>query len=565
MRRGIINQRALDEARHRSQVSGTPLWKLFLDEATVPEVEVLKAVGEVLNLTFVDIQAGQIDPGAANLFKAGDVRKFFFMPVSKTEDTVVVAVNNPYDMASLDEIRNIVADGVSVEFAVATRKSILTAIEQTYETVSTTSVGSIVEMDQGVEVGGASSYRFNAAPQLGGEPGQAVSDADFPIIKLVNGLIAQAVQDKASDVHIEPEEDLVRVRFRIDGLLHEAFTLPKKFHSPLVSRIKILSKLDISEQRVSMDGRFQMKVGPKVVDLRVSTMPVMHGENIVLRLLDMAGLFDLVKLGIHAADMERLQKILDAPFGLVLFAGPTGSGKTTALYCCLNKLNSKQKHICTIEDPIEFKLPLVRQIQVNVKTGMSFAGGMRAVLRQDPDVIMVGEIRDKETAEVAIQAALTGHLVLSSIHTNDAAGTIVRFMEMQIEPYLIASGVGGVVALRLMRVLCMACREKFVPSSALVQEFGLKPTTPGGQVEIYKAKGCQECKFTGYRGRTGIFEILTLDEQLRELVAARASASAISREARRKGMLSLRDDGLRRVMSGMTTVEEVARVTRLMV
>lgn len=565
VRRGLLSQQRLDELRYRSQVSGTPLWKLLLEDGALPEAEVLRAVAEVLGLNFVEIRPAEADPAAARLFNVADARKLGFLPISQTDNSVLVAVDNPYDIALMDEIRQAVTDNRFVEFAVATRKSILAAIDEVYRSAATP-VQNLLDITGSVEVGDAVGYRFMAGV-AGGAAADATTplgEADFPIIKLVNGIISQAVQDKASDIHIEPEEDLVRIRFRIDGILHEMFTMPKRFHAPLASRVKILARLDIAEARVSMDGRFQMKIGAKLVDVRVSTMPVMYGENVVMRLLDTATLLDLAALGLHATDMEKMTRLVEAPYGMILFAGPTGSGKTTALYCCLNRLNSKQRNIYTIEDPVEYRLPLVRQIQVNVKTGMTFAHGMRSVLRQDPDVLMVGEIRDRETAEIAVQAALTGHLVLSSIHTNDAAGTVVRFLEMQIEPYLISAGVAAVCAQRLVRVLCTTCREKYVATPAMIQEYGLKPATPGAAVEIYRAKGCTDCRGVGYKGRTGIFEVLVMDDQLRDLVSARASSIALCREARRKGMVTLRDDGMRKVLAGITTVEEVARVTRLL-
>jgi type IV pilus assembly protein PilB len=384
---------------------------------------------------------------------------------------------------------------------------------------------------------------------------QAVQET--PIVKLVNIVIMLAVKERASDIHIEPEEHNLKIRYRIDGILQEKNIFPKKIQNIIISRIKVLSKMDIAESRKPQDGRIRLKIETKDLDIRVSTFPTIHGENVVMRLLDKTSLLlGLKQLGFSESEFKIFDKLIRHPYGIILVTGPTGSGKTTTLYAVLSSLNTPEKNIITLEDPVEYELPGIRQTPINPKAGITFATGLRSILRQDPDIIMVGEIRDKETAEIAIQAALTGHLVLSTLHTNDAPSALTRLVDMGIEPFLISSSVIGILAQRLVRTICDKCKQKYVPPPEAVKELGIK----AGE-EFYKGAGCQRCNQKGYIGRIGIFELLFIDEEIRKMVDAKKSADEVKRKAVELGMKVLRDDGLQKAKRGATTIEEVLRAT----
>ena len=385
---------------------------------------------------------------------------------------------------------------------------------------------------------------------------------DAPIIRLINAILTEAVKSEASDVHIETFEKQLVVRFRVDGVLREVVK-PKRALAPLlVSRIKVMAKLDIAEKRVPQDGRISLRVGGREVDIRVSTMPSANGERIVLRLLDKnAGKLTLKYLGTAERDLEAIKGILARPHGIMLVTGPTGSGKTTTLYAGLSHINDRSRNILTVEDPIEYNLPGIGQTQVNTKVDMTFARGLRAILRQDPDVVMIGEIRDVETAEIAVQASLTGHLVLSTLHTNSAVGSITRLMDMGVEPFLISSSLVGIIAQRLVRVLCSECREPYLPDASTCEYLGLSPTLSDAEKpSIYRTKGCSECNHQGYKGRLGIYEVVKVDEDMRELIHSRAGEQELERQARKSGP-SIHEDGIQKVLAGVTTIEEVIRVT----
>jgi len=381
---------------------------------------------------------------------------------------------------------------------------------------------------------------------------------EAPIIRVVNVVLTQALRRQASDIHIEPYEKEIKVRFRIDGILYEIFSLPRRFHAHIISRLKIMATLDIAEKRVPQDGRMKIRVGNKTVDIRVSVIPMAFGERIVLRLLDKTvSLLGLGEMGMTRDKLETFEGLINKNSGIILVTGPTGSGKTTTLYAAINKINSTEKNIITIEDPIEYELRKVGQIQVNPKTDLTFARGLRSILRHDPDIIMVGEIRDLETVEIAIQASLTGHLVFSTLHTNDAAGALTRLVEMGVEPFLIASSLLAVVAQRLVRTICPHCKEAFKPDESTLKDLGLSED----QI-FYRGKGCKECMDTGYRGRAGIFELLVLDNEIRDLVKSSSDSVTIKQAGMRKGMTTLFEDGLKKVQSGITTLNEVMRVSQ---
>jgi type II secretion system protein E len=384
---------------------------------------------------------------------------------------------------------------------------------------------------------------------------------EAPIVKLVNTLILRAILERASDVHIEPTDSGIRVRYRVDGIMYDVSSAPIQLHSAVVTRIKVMSNLDIAESRVPQDGRFELKTEGKDVDVRVSSYPSIYGESIVMRLLDKGSvLFGLEELGFSKENLAKFEEIIKRPYGVILVTGPTGSGKTTTLYATLNHIVSPEKNIITIEDPVEYELKGIRQSQINPKAGLEFANALRSIIRQDPDVILVGEIRDIETAHIAVQAALTGHLVFSTLHTNDAAGTLSRLVDMKIEPFLTASSVAAAIAQRLIRTICSRCKTPFAPSKEALVKIGLDP---GKEYQLFYGKGCKHCRNSGYKGRMGIFEILVMDDKIRDLILRNASSAEIKQAAVKAGMKTLRDDGLQKVLEGKTTIDEVLRVTAL--
>jgi type II secretory ATPase GspE/PulE/Tfp pilus assembly ATPase PilB-like protein len=384
---------------------------------------------------------------------------------------------------------------------------------------------------------------------------------DASIIKFVNQMLVQAVKDNATDIHIEPYEDELKVRYRVDGILYD-IAIPqdiKYFKSAIVSRIKVMASLDIAEHRLPQDGRVKIKVGGEDMDLRISVLPTQFGESVDIRILSSSMLYSLENLGLLASDLEILEKLIKKPHGIIFVTGPTGSGKTTTLYACLSKLNKKDSKIITIEDPIEYQIKGITQIQVHPRIGLSFAAGLRSMLRHDPDIMMVGEVRDFETAEITIRVALTGHLVFSTLHTNDASGGITRLLDMGIEPFLVASSVECFIAQRLVRLICPGCKVKVMPDKEILREFGIENNID--KLEIYEGKGCESCKFTGYKSRTAIYEFLVMNEEVRNLVLHRASSDQIKKKALQSGMHTLRMDGWEKVKKGLTTLNEVIRVT----
>jgi general secretion pathway protein E len=388
-------------------------------------------------------------------------------------------------------------------------------------------------------------------------------ETEAPIIRMVNRLMVQAYRDRASDIHVEPYQTDVKVRYRIDGILHDVLTLPKRIHSPIVSRIKIMASLNIAEKRLPQDGRIGIKLGDHAVDLRISVVPTVNGERVVMRILDKSSvLFGLEELGFYPDDLERIERLIRQEHGIVLVTGPTGSGKTTSLYSMLSKINSPDKNILTIEDPIEYQLKGIGQIPVNTKVGLTFASGLRSIVRQDPDVILVGEIRDLETAEIAIQAALTGHLVFSTLHTNDSASAVTRLIDMGIEPFLVTSSVNAIVAQRLVREICASCKQEYFPEDESLLEIGLSKEMLAREGYLYRGAGCGECLGTGYKGRTGIYEILFMSDLIKSTILKTSDSNIIKNAALSEGLHTLRQDGARKVEDGVTTIEEVLRVTQ---
>ena len=536
---GIITREMLEKGKQEVRRTGLRIEKALEKLGFIKEEDIVKVRANALNLPYVDLSDYTVDAELTKLVPEHIAKKYKAVPLFKINNSITIGMVDPQDVVALDHLRRLT--GVEqVEPVLVSEQGVQRVLDFYYRVT-----GSIQEI----------VTSLTSDPALRAEaPGQL---ADASIIRLVDMLIIQAVKDRGSDLHIEPEEDTIRVRCRIDGILHELTTLPKKLHNAVISRVKILASLDIAESRKPQDGRFQMKIENKELDIRVSTFPTIHGENLVLRLLDKASvLFGLKELGLQDREFQAFAKLIRHPNGIILVTGPTGSGKTTTLYSALSTISSIEKNIITIEDPVEYELHLIRQTQVNSRAGITFANGLRSILRQDPNIIMVGEIRDKETADVAIQAALTGHLVLSTLHTNDAASSLARLIEMGVEPFLVSSSVIGILAQRLIRMVCDKCKERYHPEPEVLKDLGLPANT-----ELYKGRGCLQCKKSGYKGRTGIFEVLVISDEIKHLIDRKAPADQIFAEARRLGMKILRDDGIRKLQQGLTTAEEVLRVT----
>ena len=510
----------LQLARALATQSGLPLLE------TIPPEAALAELGSKLSLAYLK-----------------DLRIF---PLGQQEGGLRVAVADPYDSRPLNDLA--ILSGERILPVVAPADEILRAINRDFERRADGAQEMVEEI--------AAGENDSRAP----EPEDLLDVSDeAPVIRFVNSLITQGYKERASDIHIEPFESELIVRYRIDGILYEALRPPHKSHAAIVSRLKIMAALNIAEKRLPQDGRFRVRITGKDVDVRVSTLPTAFGERVVLRLLDHGSqVLQLEDIGLSADLLRQLDVMIRKSHGIFLVTGPTGSGKTTTLYAALTRLNNREKNIITVEDPIEYQLPGVGQIQVNPKIDLTFANGLRSILRQDPDIIMVGEIRDAETAEIAVQSALTGHMVFSTLHTNDAAGALTRLVEMGIEPFLAASSIVGIIAQRLVRQICPHCRESYRPSPNLLADAGL----PDDGALYYRGRGCERCLGLGYRGRSGIYELLPVEEETRELLLARKDAATIKAAAQRKGMKSLREAGLVKAAAGETTLEEVLRVTQ---
>lgn len=566
---GLIKDEQLKKALEEQKKRGGKVGEVLVDLGFVTEHNLASFLGRQLQIPYIEIEKQLVDDEAVRLIPGSMARRLTSIPLYRDKETLIVAMADPLNIFGLDDIRK--AAGREIRHVVATRTDILKAIDRYY------GVSPAIE---------DAAKDFAGAMATAGEAGEAavipgVAAEDAPVVKMVSMLIAQAIMDRASDIHIDPEGKFIKVRFRIDGVLAEVKSLPREMHAPIVSRVKILANMDIAEKRMPQDGRFQARVthtdaGPVVtsvfrernalrmdgdttVDIRVSTLPVIQGETVVMRLLDRTQIIQSLEgLNFSAELLERYRKLITRPYGMVLVTGPTGSGKSTTLYASVSALDRKASNIVTVEDPVEYQIMGVNQVQVNPKAGVTFASGLRSILRQDPDVIMVGEIRDRETAEIAIHAALTGHLVFSTLHTNDAAGAATRLIDMGIEPFLIASSAIGIMAQRLVRKICERCKQPSAASPELLRSLGIAP----GPVDFYRGEGCPACKNTGYQGRVGLFELMELNDAVRGMIVAKASSASIKSAAAQAGFRTLRQEGLIKAAHGITTVEEVLRVTQ---
>jgi general secretion pathway protein E len=550
---GSVSVETLEKARERLR-DGKGLGDVLQEMGAVDSGTWARALASHFGLPFTDhLPEDSEILELINQLPINFAKRCQLLPVSREGETVVVVTADPGSVGPLDDVRLLLRKPIRV--VVAPGPVIVDAINRVYDMASGSASELMDDLDQ---------ERLDLVATDFDEPRDLLeSDDEAPIIRLVNSLLFQAVKDRASDIHIEPFERALTVRFRIDGILYDIISPPKRFQPVITSRVKIMAGLNIAEKRLPQDGRIRIRLAGKDVDIRVSIVPTAFGERVVMRLLDKAQtVLQLEELGLQGIKHDLVSKLIKQSHGIVLVTGPTGSGKTTTLYAALSKINTPDKNIITIEDPIEYQLHGVGQIQVNPKIELTFASGLRSILRQDPDVIMVGEIRDLETAEIAIQAALTGHLVFSTLHTNDSFGAMTRLLDMGIEPFLVSSSVIAVMAQRLVRRVCANCKEPFQPTREEMEEVGITPQRLAGHTICKPGVGCAQCKRTGYRGRTGIHELLVVDDEIRGLVMKNADAATIRRAATARGMNTLREDGADKVLDGVTTIEEVLRVTQ---
>jgi len=544
---GLAGEEQITAALSRQKQTRKRLGQLLIDDGVLTELDLARALAAKFGVSFLDLSDTPLEPAAAGYIDEKLARRYGAAPIRFLDDnTLLVAMVDPQNLLALQDLE--IITGFAIQPAIASEEDIYGAIATIYRDRP--------DIDQ-------SSVEDAAFEEASGELTdirEATDDA--PIIKLVNSVIAQSVDDGASDIHFEPQAKELMIRFRIDGVLHEIMSIPRRMQAGVISRLKIMAELDIAERRVPQDGRIGLMVGGKPIDMRVATLPTVYGEKIVMRLLDKSNvMLDLEDLGFSEKALKRFHKSFTRPYGAILVTGPTGSGKSTTLYAALNILNSPDKNVITVEDPVEYRLTGINQVQVNVRAGMTFSAALRSILRCDPDIVMVGEIRDRETAQIAIESALTGHLVLSTLHTNDAPGALSRLTEMGIEPFLTSSAVDCVLAQRLARRLCTQCREPYTATKEMLRKNDFPPEVcDRDDVVLYRAKGCSRCNTTGYKGRLGLYEVMIVSEAIRRLTVERKSADEISRVAAAEGMKSLREDGIDKVLLGMTSVEEIARV-----
>ena len=540
---GYVTVDLVERAINESREAGRSPEDLLLEQGAINSDQLSRAMAERYGLDFVDLNVYQVDMAAANLVSVSSARRSHAVPVGYIDkETVLLAVSDPANVLAVDDIQ--MASGLNCRVAVAAPGDIEALIAR-LNTLST-AVSEAVDETEDDEGQDAEVTDMHASAE------------DAPVIKLVFSILGQAANEGASDVHFEPEEDGMRVRFRVDGVLRQAAQVPTRMVSGVISRIKIMSELDIAEKRVPQDGRVSVNVEDRRVDLRVTTLPTQRGEGATIRILDKSNaVFTLDDLGMDGDARQRFETSFHQSYGAILVTGPTGSGKSTTLYAALQEVNDVEKKIITIEDPVEYRLPGINQINANSKAGLTFATGLRSILRADPDIIMVGEIRDAETARIAIESALTGHMVLSTLHTNDAPGAITRLAKMGIESFLTASSVDCVVAQRLARRLCTNCKRKTSLSQAALEQGGFRVD---GDIEAYEAVGCTRCTGSGYRGRLGLFSVMVMSEGIKDMIVSLAPEAEIAQAARQEGMLTVKEDGLAKVRDGLTSIEEVARV-----
>ena len=549
---GLVSREQAVAARQIATQEDEGVMDVLAREGVVSKLDMLKALAgqfgmETISLTGLDIPREVLD------MVPGDVaQRYKVVPVFKNENVLTVAIGDPLDVDTLDGLRYVLK--CNVEGVVAPPEEIEKAIANYYGRATGAVEGMLQEITEGTL-----ALPEDVKKQLVGD--ENVTESDAPIIKLVSLIIMEAFRSRASDIHLEPMPKKFRVRYRIDGVLHEVDSPPKRLQSAIISRVKIMANMSIAEKRVPQDGRIQINVMGRDLDLRVSSIPTNHGESIVMRILDKAGIaLGLPQLGFFSDDQQIFERLITLSDGIILVTGPTGSGKTTTLYACLNTINKPDRKIITVEDPVEYQMSGINQVQVRADIGMTFSAALRAILRQAPNIIMIGEIRDLETAEIAVNASLTGHLVFSTLHTNDAPSAVTRMIDIGVKPFLVASSTRAIMAQRLVRKICEKCKEPYQPQEAELRLLG-PAAKQLASAQLFHGKGCADCSFTGYRGRLGIYEIFLIDDQVRNLIFDQVSSTELRIKARELGMRTLREDGVRKVVAGITTLEEVLRVT----
>jgi len=546
---GLLTEDQLKQALSGQKKAGLRLGQYLVREGLISENQIMDQISRQLNINKYDPSKYPIDQSLANLIPFDIVQKHQLVPLKKRRHLLTVAMMDPMDINAIDSTETLT--NMEVVPVVCSEKELNQLITLVYGTQA----GGLQQILDGVE---EMEVNVQEETQTDVRVGSLQDMAEqAPVVRIVNSIIAQAVREGASDIHISPEADKVQLRFRIDGKLHDVPSPPKSLMLPVVSRVKILSNMDIAVSRIPQDGRFTVKMNKREINIRSSALPTIYGENMVLRLLDMgSGLYSLKQLGMSDEDREKIEAVIVKPYGMILSTGPTGSGKSTSLYAILGELNTPDVNIITLEDPVEYRVDHIRQVQLNRKAGMTFASGLRSMLRQDPDVMLVGEIRDSETADLAIQAALTGHRVLSTLHTNDSAGAVTRLTEMGVEPFLTSSVLLVSFAQRLMRTVCPYCKESYTPPVDALKAWGLDKVE---NANFQRGRGCSQCMNSGYKGRTGIFEVLQIDEAIQEMILKGKTAQEITRGAKKAGKLrTLKDDAIDKVIRGITTLEEAA-------
>ncbi|MBM3861022.1 MAG: type II secretion system protein GspE [Verrucomicrobia bacterium] len=546
---GLVNNDELSKARESAKAEGIGVVESLIKDGYITEADVTKCLATQFGMDVVSLADYAVPEDVLAMVPREIARRYKIIPCSKHDNVLTVAIGDPMDVETIDSLRYLLK--INVEPVVAPKAEIEGALKRYYGDADG-AVESMLDEISGVEL----------IKPTGLTEDLTETEADAPIIKLVGLLIMEAYRNRASDIHIEPLEKRLRVRYRIDGVLHEVDNPPKRLQPAIISRLKLMANMSIAEKRIPQDGRIQIPVMGRVLDLRVSCLPTNHGESIVMRILDKTSLLlGLGDLGFFSDQQEVMNRVISLPDGIFLVTGPTGSGKTTTLYACLNSINRPDRKIITVEDPVEYQLSGINQVQVNAEIDLTFAAALRSILRQAPNIIMIGEIRDLETANIAVQSSLTGHLVFSTLHTNDAPSAVTRLIDMGVKPFLVASSCRAIMAQRLVRKVCQKCKEPHKPTAYEMQVLKLDPRELE-KTTIYRGRGCPECGKTGYRGRTGVYEIFELNEEIRQLIYERVPSNVLRGRGREMGMRTLREDGVRKIMAGVTTAEEVISITQ---
>ncbi|RKY78162.1 type II secretion system protein GspE [candidate division KSB1 bacterium] len=546
----LISPIELKKALEKQRKTGKRLGEILIEEKLLSEDTLLEILSQKLNIPKVKIENQAVDSDTVQLIPYEIAKKHKLIPLFRVGNSLTIAMADPLDIYAIDTVRHLT--GMQIKVVLAGEKDVEQAIEKFY--------GGRHSLDEVIRELKDQEEETQSVETLDSTISQADTETGASVVKIVNLILNQAISEGASDIHIEPDFKITRIRYRIDGILHDAFTPPKSLHNMIVARIKIMAELDVSEKRLPQDGGFQYRLNNKSIDLRVSILPTVRGEKVVMRILDKSSfLLKIEQMGFSESVRETWLKLIKRSQGMILITGPTGSGKTTTLYAALNHINTPDKNIITVENPVEYNFPRINQVEVNVKAGLTFSAGLRSILRQDPDIIMIGEIRDLESAEIAVRAALTGHLVLTTLHTNDAPSAVTRLIDMGVEPFLVASSVQSVLAQRLVRTICNKCKQPYQLSPEMLEQLNISESFKSHT--FYRGAGCRKCHYTGYKGRTAIHELLVIDDEIRRLIVQRASEDAIRDVGAKNGMVSLRQDGLLKAMKGVLSVEEVLRVT----